>query len=177
MPRTRNPYPAESSGIRSLHWRVPVAASRASRESSSLAPRPSQVGSNRPGLMAVSGMTVQPAWSARNWRACARRGAHGHLRVHRGLVQSEPPPFGPRLQVTHGIRKGRANPAKICYRLTVHETGGTPKSYWNKVGAAWKHKDGRGYTLQLETCPINGRIILRLPLEDAPETANDAGRA
>ena len=39
------------------------------------------------------------------------------------------------------------------------------------------HKDGRGYTLQLETCPINGRIVLRLPLEDAPEADNEAGRS
>ncbi|MBN9890588.1 hypothetical protein [Salipiger abyssi] len=51
------------------------------------------------------------------------------------------------------------------------------KSFWNKVGAAWKHKDGRGYSLQLETCPINGRIVLRLPLEDAEANANEAGRS
>lgn len=56
----------------------------------------------------------------------------------------------------------------------VAEKGG--KSYWNKVGAAWSHKDGKGYTLQLETCPINGRIVLRLPLEDAPQSDNE-GRA
>lgn len=42
------------------------------------------------------------------------------------------------------------------------------KSFWNKVGAAWAHKDGQGNTLQLETCPINGRIVLRAPLEDIP---------
>jgi hypothetical protein len=41
------------------------------------------------------------------------------------------------------------------------------KSYWSKVGAVWAHKDGKGYTLQLETCPINGRIVLRAPLDDA----------
>ena len=61
--------------------------------------------------------------------------------------------------------------------LAWHVTQKGEKSYWNKVGAAWTHKDGRGYTLQLETCPINGRIVLRLPLEDAPtDTANEAGR-
>jgi hypothetical protein len=48
--------------------------------------------------------------------------------------------------------------------------------YWNKVGAAWMHKDGKGYTLQLETCPINGRIVLRAPLEDSPN-AETEGRA
>ena len=61
--------------------------------------------------------------------------------------------------------------------LAWHVTNKGEKSYWNKVGAAWKHRDGRGYSLQLETCPINGRIVLRLPLEDAPETPNDAGRS
>lgn len=61
--------------------------------------------------------------------------------------------------------------------LAWHVTNRNDKSFWNKVGAAWQHKDGRGYTLQLDTCPINGRIVLRLPLEDAPETANDAGRS
>ncbi len=61
--------------------------------------------------------------------------------------------------------------------LAWHVTQKGEKSYWNKVGAAWKHKDGRGYSLQLETCPINGRIVLRLPLEDSPETTNEAGRS
>ena len=39
--------------------------------------------------------------------------------------------------------------------LAWHVTQKGEKSYWNKVGAAWAHKDGHGYTLQLETCPIN----------------------
>lgn len=62
--------------------------------------------------------------------------------------------------------------------LAWHVTQKGEKSYWNKVGAAWTHKDARGFTLQLETCPINGRIVLRLPLEDAPtDTANEVGRS
>ena len=60
--------------------------------------------------------------------------------------------------------------------LAWHVTEKGQKSYCNKVGAAWPHKDGKGYTLQLETCPINGRIVLRLPLEDAPEEQTE-GRA
>ncbi len=58
--------------------------------------------------------------------------------------------------------------------LAWHVTQKGEKSFWNKVGAAWAHKDGKGYTLQMETCPINGRIVLRLPLED---TADPEGRA
>ena len=53
--------------------------------------------------------------------------------------------------------------------LAWHVTQKVEKSFWNKVGAAWAHKDGKGYTLQMETCPINGRIVLRLPLEDTTE--------
>ena len=40
------------------------------------------------------------------------------------------------------------------------------KSFWNKIGASWHHKDGKGQTLQLEVVPINGRIVLREPLEN-----------
>jgi len=56
----------------------------------------------------------------------------------------------------------------------VHQKG--EKSYWNKVGAAWAHRDGQGYTLQLETCPINGRIVLRTLLDDS-QTTDSKGRA
>ncbi|MCB1466068.1 MAG: hypothetical protein KDK08_02690 [Rhizobiaceae bacterium] len=49
------------------------------------------------------------------------------------------------------------------------------KSYWNKVGAAWMHKDARGYTLQLDSLPVGGRIVLRQPPEET--AANDGRRA
>jgi len=38
------------------------------------------------------------------------------------------------------------------------------KTFWNKLGASWQHKDGKGMTLQLETLPMDGRIVLRQPL-------------
>jgi hypothetical protein len=50
--------------------------------------------------------------------------------------------------------------------LAWHVTQKGPKSFWNKVGAAWKHKDGQGFTIQLEVVPINGRIVLRQPTLD-----------
>lgn len=48
--------------------------------------------------------------------------------------------------------------------IAWHVTERGEKSYWNKVGAAWAHRDGKGFSLQLETCPINGRIVLRIDL-------------
>lgn len=38
-------------------------------------------------------------------------------------------------------------------------------AFWSKIGASWSHKDGKGMTLQLDTLPMNGRIVLRQPLE------------
>ncbi|TCP38784.1 hypothetical protein [Rhodovulum marinum] len=57
--------------------------------------------------------------------------------------------------------------------LAWHVTQKGDKSYWNKVGAAWAHKDSAGYTIQLEVVPINGRIVLRQPIEDPREPATD----
>ena len=35
------------------------------------------------------------------------------------------------------------------------------KGFWNRVGAAWAHKDGQGFDVSLDSMPINGRITLR----------------
>ncbi|WP_029058390.1 hypothetical protein [Stappia stellulata] len=61
--------------------------------------------------------------------------------------QTNPQPNAPDFLAWHVIDKGE-------------------KSFWNKVGAAWKHKDDRGFTLQLEVVPINGRIVMRQPIDD-----------
>ena len=37
-------------------------------------------------------------------------------------------------------------------------------AFWTKVGAAWRHKDGKGRSLQLSVIPMNGQIVLREPL-------------
>jgi hypothetical protein len=33
---------------------------------------------------------------------------------------------------------------------------------WNKVGSAWLHKDGKGFNVQLESLPVNGRLVIRV---------------
>ena len=47
-----------------------------------------------------------------------------------------------------------------------HVTNKGDDSFWTKVGAAWFHRDRKGVSLQLEVVPINGRIVLRTPLDD-----------
>jgi len=45
-----------------------------------------------------------------------------------------------------------------------HVTKKGDNSFWTKVGAAWHHRDGKGLSLQLETLPMDGHIVLRQPL-------------
>ncbi|MEQ9258364.1 MAG: hypothetical protein RIG84_04630 [Roseovarius sp.] len=62
--------------------------------------------------------------------------------------------------------------------LAWHVIDKGEKSFWNRVGAAWRHKDDKGFTLQLETVPLGGRIVLRQPLNE-PDTGREQknGRA
>jgi len=44
------------------------------------------------------------------------------------------------------------------------------KGYWLDIGAAWPTKDGKGFILQLDALPVNGRVVLREPKpKEAPE--------
>jgi hypothetical protein len=38
---------------------------------------------------------------------------------------------------------------------------GEGKSYWTKVGAAFTHKNGSGFTILLTAVPLSGRLVVR----------------
>jgi hypothetical protein len=60
---------------------------------------------------------------------------------------------------THG-------PAFIAYHVTDRGEGKEKKSFWTRIGAAWDHDDGKGFTLDLDLIPLNGgRIVVREPSE------------
>ena len=63
--------------------------------------------------------------------------------------------------------------AKAPDFIAWHVANRGEKAYWNRVGAAWFHRDRKGVSLQLEVVPINGRIVLRTPLDD--ETKEQPG--
>lgn len=49
------------------------------------------------------------------------------------------------------------SPAFIAYHVPDREN-----PFWTKIGAAWDHKDGGGFTLQLDLAPVaTGRVVLR----------------
>jgi hypothetical protein len=53
-------------------------------------------------------------------------------------------------------------PSHRIYAVT--KRNGSDKSDWSDIGAAWPHKDGKGFSLKLEFLPLNGgEISLRVP--------------
>jgi hypothetical protein len=52
-------------------------------------------------------------------------------------------------------------PTHIAYQ--VLENG--KKGYWTRIGAAWAHKDSKGFNIVLQSLPLYGRISLRLASE------------
>lgn len=54
-------------------------------------------------------------------------------------------------------------PDYIAYSVQESRDG---KGHWNRVGAAWRHRDGEGVELQLDSVPVNGRITLREQREE-----------
>jgi len=42
------------------------------------------------------------------------------------------------------------------------DRGGAEKANWIRVGAAFPHKDGKGFNAELRALPVSGKIVLRL---------------
>ena len=61
---------------------------------------------------------------------------------------------------TENTTAGKA-PTHIVY----HVRDGNQKGYWTRIGAAWAHKDSKGFNVQLEVVPLDGRITLRVASE------------
>ena len=37
------------------------------------------------------------------------------------------------------------------------------KEFWVRVGVAFEHKDGKGWSVLLDALPVNGKLTLRVP--------------
>lgn len=63
-------------------------------------------------------------------------------------------------------------PAYIAYHVADR---GKDKSFWTRIGAAWAHEDGKGFSLNLDLVPVDGgRIVLRVPSEPAADEGKGA---
>lgn len=64
--------------------------------------------------------------------------------------------------------------SKPTHRVyAVSRRGKSEKGYWQSIGAAWAHADGKGFGVKLEMLPLNGgEIVIREPRPDADEPSS-----
>ncbi|QVL31642.1 hypothetical protein KIH39_22790 [Telmatocola sphagniphila] len=55
--------------------------------------------------------------------------------------------------------------SKAPTHIAYHVREGKDKGFWTKIGVAWAHKDNKGFNIQLEVAPLDGRIQLRVATE------------
>jgi hypothetical protein len=54
-------------------------------------------------------------------------------------------------------------PTHVAYQVRDGRDGG--KGFWTRIGSAWANADGKGFNIQLEVVPLDGRITLRVATE------------
>ncbi len=54
------------------------------------------------------------------------------------------------------------SPSHVAYQIRDREGG---KGFWTRIGSAWAHGDGKGFNIQLDVVPLDGRITLRISSE------------
>ena len=55
----------------------------------------------------------------------------------------------------------------------VHGEG--EKQRWNRIGAAWLHKDTKGANLKFDSFPLSGRIVVREITDEDNAATNGTG--
>lgn len=63
-------------------------------------------------------------------------------------------------------QKQSRSPSHIAYHV---REGEDQKSYFNRIGSVWPHKDGEGFNIQLDSVPVDGRITIRTVQERIQE--------
>jgi hypothetical protein len=61
--------------------------------------------------------------------------------------------------VTTPAGNGTNKPSHIAYQVR----DGKDKGFWTRIGVAWTSKDEKGFVIQLNAIPLDGKIVLRLP--------------
>jgi hypothetical protein len=54
------------------------------------------------------------------------------------------------------------SPTHVAYQVRDSHGG---KSFWTRIGSVWAHADGKGFNIQLDSVPLDGRITLRVATE------------
>lgn len=62
-------------------------------------------------------------------------------------------------------------PDLIAY--TVQSRGDNKSAIWTRLGAGWKHKDGKGYDVVCQAMPLDGRLTFRFQEKSTDTKAQD----
>jgi hypothetical protein len=57
------------------------------------------------------------------------------------------------------------------FTVEEYESHGKAGKRWIKVGAAFPHKEGPGFSIELSAIPLDGRLVI-LPLDDSSDRAS-----
>jgi hypothetical protein len=52
------------------------------------------------------------------------------------------------------------------FTVEEYERDGKPQKRWTKIGAAFPHKEGIGFSIELKAFPIDGRLVVLPPDND-----------
>ena len=77
--------------------------------------------------------------------------------------------------MSEGATKVRAEgegrkPSLIAYSVKLNDD---EQPIWTRIGAAWPHRKGPGFSIQLDALPLEGRIVLVAPAVNPKQAAND----
>ena len=62
------------------------------------------------------------------------------------------------------MSKQQSAKALPTHRVYSVSKNGDAKATWTEIGAAWQHKDGKGFNLTFTALPLGGaQIVLRTP--------------
>ena len=60
-----------------------------------------------------------------------------------------------------------ANPVTVTYlnvfTVEEYERDGKAQKRWTKIGAAFPHKEGPGFSIELQAFPVDGRLVVLPP--------------
>lgn len=60
---------------------------------------------------------------------------------------------------THTTTSPAKAPTHAAYQVRDREG---QKGVWTRIGSAWPHADGKGFSVQLDAVPLDGRVSLRV---------------
>lgn len=61
-------------------------------------------------------------------------------------------------------------PTHFAYSVREYRVGKEMKSYWTEIGPLFAHKDGKGFNLDLNLLPRDGKVVIRVADERPKRT-------